>query len=149
MKCRFELRRAESDGKIHSGCTAVAAFLRIEDADGKQSSFASLPAIEALDLHADDEDVDSAHTSGSESPKDLRDQNQRHIMAEARSKALMNLSSTSHSVNVTPRSASPGALERAIPSEWIHRRHASVDFTRVLYMPMPVMHGCACRAERL
>ncbi|KAJ3896274.1 phosphatase 2C-like domain-containing protein [Lentinula edodes] len=27
----------ESDGKIHSGCTAVTAFLRIEDADGHQS----------------------------------------------------------------------------------------------------------------
>jgi len=27
----------ESDGKIHSGCTAVTAFLRIEDADGRQS----------------------------------------------------------------------------------------------------------------
>ncbi|EAU91655.2 Ptc1p [Coprinopsis cinerea okayama7 len=28
---------AESDGKIHSGCTAVTAFLRIEDEDGQQS----------------------------------------------------------------------------------------------------------------
>ncbi|KAF9237541.1 protein serine threonine phosphatase 2C [Melanogaster broomeanus] len=27
----------ESDGKIHSGCTAVTAFLRIEGADGRQS----------------------------------------------------------------------------------------------------------------
>lgn len=27
----------ESDGKIHSGCTAVTAFLRIEDANGQQS----------------------------------------------------------------------------------------------------------------
>ena len=27
----------ESDGKIHSGCTAVTAFLRVEDADGRQS----------------------------------------------------------------------------------------------------------------
>jgi len=27
----------ESDGKMHSGCTAVTAFLRLEDANGKQS----------------------------------------------------------------------------------------------------------------
>ncbi|KAF8658326.1 hypothetical protein AX16_002094 [Volvariella volvacea WC 439] len=27
----------ESDGKIHSGCTAVTAFLRVEDADGSQA----------------------------------------------------------------------------------------------------------------
>ena len=27
----------ESEGKNHSGCTAVTAFLRLEDADGKQT----------------------------------------------------------------------------------------------------------------
>lgn len=27
----------ESEGKIHSGCTAVTAFVRVEDADGRQS----------------------------------------------------------------------------------------------------------------
>ena len=27
----------QSEGKMHSGCTAVTAFLRLEDADGKQS----------------------------------------------------------------------------------------------------------------
>jgi protein phosphatase PTC1 len=27
----------DTDGKMHSGCTAVTAFLRIEDADGRQS----------------------------------------------------------------------------------------------------------------
>ncbi|KAJ7594028.1 phosphatase 2C-like domain-containing protein [Mycena floridula] len=31
----------ESDGKIHSGCTAVTAFLRIEDADGQQPFLSS------------------------------------------------------------------------------------------------------------
>ena len=47
----------ESEGKIHSGCTAVTAFLRIEDADGGQSFLASsaesstpLPTHRALPL---------------------------------------------------------------------------------------------------
>jgi protein phosphatase PTC1 len=35
---------AQSEGKIHSGCTAVTALLRIEDADGKQSF---VPPIES------------------------------------------------------------------------------------------------------
>ncbi|KAF8444753.1 phosphatase 2C-domain-containing protein [Boletus edulis BED1] len=38
---RISLLCEESDGKIHSGCTAVTAFLRIEDADGDQSFLAS------------------------------------------------------------------------------------------------------------
>jgi protein phosphatase PTC1 len=39
-------RSAESDGKLHSGCTAVTAFLRIEDAKGGQSF---LPKGSSLD----------------------------------------------------------------------------------------------------
>jgi len=33
----------DSQGKIHSGCTAVTAFLRIEDAEGRQSFLKALP----------------------------------------------------------------------------------------------------------
>ncbi|KAK7692592.1 hypothetical protein QCA50_004223 [Cerrena zonata] len=58
----------ESDGKMHSGCTAVTAFLRLEDADGKQSflppSFdpfqSSLDMIEA----GSDESDSNSHTGG-------------------------------------------------------------------------------------
>ncbi|PFH51478.1 hypothetical protein AMATHDRAFT_58844 [Amanita thiersii Skay4041] len=35
---------ADSDGKIHSGCTAVTAFLRIEDEEGCQSFLARIPS---------------------------------------------------------------------------------------------------------
>ncbi|KAF7428720.1 Protein phosphatase 2C 1 [Pleurotus ostreatus] len=38
----------ESEGKIHSGCTAVTAFLRIEDGDGKQSFTTSPPSPASL-----------------------------------------------------------------------------------------------------
>jgi protein phosphatase PTC1 len=33
----------DSHGKMHSGCTAVTAFLRIEDAEGRQSFVKALP----------------------------------------------------------------------------------------------------------
>jgi len=53
----------ESDGKIHSGCTAVTAFLRVEDADGHQS-FISAPPSPArqspTSAHSADNSVDSA-----------------------------------------------------------------------------------------
>jgi len=35
----------DSQGKIHSGCTAVTAFLRIEDAEGRQSYLKALPNL--------------------------------------------------------------------------------------------------------
>ncbi|VDB96493.1 unnamed protein product [Peniophora sp. CBMAI 1063] len=38
----------ESQGKIHSGCTAVTAFLRIEDADGRQPFSSGLDATAAI-----------------------------------------------------------------------------------------------------
>jgi protein phosphatase PTC1 len=34
-------RSEESDGKLHSGCTAVTAFMRLEDSQGKQSFLSS------------------------------------------------------------------------------------------------------------
>lgn len=57
----------ESDGKIHSGCTAVTAFLRIEDADGRQSFLTSPIATEPLAATPGPEDTKSSR-SGSESP---------------------------------------------------------------------------------
>lgn len=43
----------DSDGKMHSGCTAVTAFLRLEDSDGKQSFVPpSFNPIDAALVHA-------------------------------------------------------------------------------------------------
>ncbi|EIN12062.1 PP2C-domain-containing protein [Punctularia strigosozonata HHB-11173 SS5] len=38
-------RSEESDGKLHSGCTAVTAFLRLEDSSGKQSFLGPNPDL--------------------------------------------------------------------------------------------------------
>ena len=59
----------ESDGKIHSGCTAVTAFLRIEDADGRQSFLTPPLATQSLAVAraGGTEDTKSSR-SGSESP---------------------------------------------------------------------------------
>ncbi|KAF7376149.1 Phosphatase 2C like protein [Mycena sanguinolenta] len=64
----------ESAGKIHSGCTAVTAFLRIEDADGQQSF---LPTSASVSQEADDvgstSSTDSTNASADEeSPKKKR-----------------------------------------------------------------------------
>src|SRR6266446_3338046 len=61
----------ESEGKIHSGCTAVTAFLRVEDADGKQS-FISPPASPTVDSpvsgHSVDNSVDGAEIPALSTP---------------------------------------------------------------------------------
>ncbi|KIK96655.1 hypothetical protein PAXRUDRAFT_825711 [Paxillus rubicundulus Ve08.2h10] len=57
----------ESDGRIHSGCTAVTAFLRIEDTDGRQSFLKSTTSGSAR-LTASPVPGDTKHSrSGSES----------------------------------------------------------------------------------
>ena len=43
----------DSEGKIHSGCTAVTAFLRIEDANGRQSFLDALSSTPPTDFPTD------------------------------------------------------------------------------------------------
>ncbi|KAH7924269.1 protein phosphatase 2C [Leucogyrophana mollusca] len=59
----------ESEGKIHSGCTAVTAFLRIEDADGQQS-FLTPPNSGSVSppAPAPTDDTKSDRSSGSDTP---------------------------------------------------------------------------------
>lgn len=49
----------ESDGKIHSGCTAVTAFLRVEDDKGHQT-FLSAPASPTSDSPVSGHSVDNS-----------------------------------------------------------------------------------------
>ncbi|KAF8973282.1 phosphatase 2C-domain-containing protein [Flammula alnicola] len=49
----------ESDGKIHSGCTVVTAFLRVEDAEGRQS-FLSAPSSPTAGSPASGHSVDNS-----------------------------------------------------------------------------------------
>lgn len=61
----------ESEGKIHSGCTAVTAFLRLEDADGKQSFISPPPSPTAdspVSGHSVEHSVDGAEIPASSSP---------------------------------------------------------------------------------
>jgi len=107
----------DSDGKV-VGTTRIwlpdASFLRIEDADSKQSFLPSLPDQDALESPTAEEDIDSAHTSGSESPKDSKKSKQKIYNGGSRIKrALKNLSSGTHSGMTTPRSTSPTVVERS------------------------------------
>jgi protein phosphatase PTC1 len=63
----------ESAGKIHSGCTAVTAFLRIEDADGHQSFLPASQDIDDIGSTSSTDSTNSPSASADESsPKKKR-----------------------------------------------------------------------------
>lgn len=109
----------ESDGKIHSGCTAVTAFLRLEDEDGRQTFVggASSPAVVESPISAasaDADDTGSAPDSSAESvgsgddpSKDAKKSKKDKKSTSSRSrikKALKSLSSGSSLSGSTPKS---------------------------------------------
>ncbi|KAF8070150.1 phosphatase 2C-domain-containing protein [Lyophyllum atratum] len=112
----------ESEGKIHSGCTAVTAFLRIEDADGLQSFISATPSSPISDspVSGQSNDHESAQSSGAESNSnsgaDIKKLKNKKSSSSRIRKALKSLagsvSSPSTSTPSTPRSTSPSALRK-------------------------------------
>ncbi|TFK20957.1 protein phosphatase 2C [Coprinopsis marcescibilis] len=110
----------ESDGKIHSGCTAVTAFLRIEDEDGKQSFILPVesPLSESpVNPESDDSsglnpgsgaESASVQDSGDEGKLAAKIKKSKSPLSSGRSrirKAFKKIGSSSRAA--TPRSASP------------------------------------------
>ncbi|KAI0745668.1 protein serine/threonine phosphatase 2C [Earliella scabrosa] len=60
----------ESDGKMHSGCTAVTAFLRVEDEDGGQSFLPSgFELVSPSPSLGDSSNTNDSSGNGNDSPK--------------------------------------------------------------------------------
>lgn len=128
----------ESEGKIHSGCTAVTAFLRIEDGDGKQSfttsppSPASLPSgdsetpisgrsviqssptdsapASAQTTVADDSPHDSSGAEGADASDKKPKKDKKASSGSRIKKALRSLGGGSISSAISSRSTSPISL---------------------------------------
>lgn len=114
----------ESDGKIHSGCTAVTAFLRIEDSAGRQSFLSAVPESPPSDsplsssILNDESAAASAAVSSSESigpevgegksPKKRKDKSKKKTLSGSRIRnAIKNLGSGSSSSKNQLGSSSP------------------------------------------
>jgi protein phosphatase PTC1 len=118
----------ESEGKIHSGCTAVTAFLRIEDADGRQSylSRPSSPAAESpTSGHSVDpeelgnalssgESVGNGSVDGLDKFKTKTSSSSSRIRKALRSLTGSGSSSSKNSNPTTPRSTSPSMSRKSI-----------------------------------
>lgn len=148
----------DSDGKIHSGCTAVTAFLRIEDIDGQQSFLPALPDLDTVDSPVDG--AESPAGSGSESPKRTASGEEiGHSKKASRSKiynggsrikkALKNLSGSTHSGTTTPRSTSPGLESGSSHANGVTIVNAPANSRRVLYTANAGdARGVLCRAGK-
>ncbi|KAF8908754.1 phosphatase 2C-like domain-containing protein [Mucidula mucida] len=104
----------ESDGKIHSGCTAVTAFLRIEDADSKQSfrqspsSKPTTPSVESPSPLAEGDD----ESSGAESGVDIDADPKRKKKTKTSTRLKNALKSLGSGSSLSPR-ASPSISRKA------------------------------------
>jgi protein phosphatase PTC1 len=138
----------DSQGRIHSGCTAVTAFLRIEDAEGRQSFLKSLresPSSPASSSHTHDVEPDDANGEPSD---------HQNKTSQSRLKTAPKwFSQSSRSLSSTPRSLSLSASssETASQSGTTFPQHppAGPPLRRVLYIANAGdARGVLCRKGR-
>jgi protein phosphatase PTC1 len=107
----------DSEGKIHSGCTAVVALLRIEDSDGRQTFINARPSSPPpSESPPPMEDIESSHSSGAENDESKKKQTKTPSGSRIKA-ALKSLTGAGGSGGgnhgstisspVTPRSSSP------------------------------------------
>lgn len=125
----------ESDGKMHSGCTAVTAFLRLEDASGQQSFVPAGFDPLAADLPSGDDDEEEGNGGGNiDAAKPKKPKSRLR-------NALSSLGGCSSSDDAPHRSSSPQAQVFTPP--------ASLPVRRVLYCANAGdARGVLCRAGR-
>jgi protein phosphatase PTC1 len=138
----------ESDGKIHSGCTVVTAFLRIEDADGRQSFLPTPPAS----LRSPTE---SGSRSGSESPTEPGDdskeraQNKSPNSTSRFARALRSLSGSSQTSSFAPALPTHSPPPSTSAQVFTHPIDPPPNSRRVLYTANAGdARGVLCRAGR-
>ena len=142
----------ESDGKMHSGCTAVTAFLRLEDAQGHQSflppSFDPLLSSAEMIEGDDDSGSDSAGDSSKHSPK-------QHASKRSKLKdALRSIGTSSHSRRASQADSPTGPATAPAPREKkdrdrIYTPAHDLAVRRVLYCANAGdARGVLCRSGR-
>jgi protein phosphatase PTC1 len=149
----------ESEGKIHSGCTAVTAFLRIEDADGSQS-YLSMPASPTAESpvsghSVDPEELGSAHSSGESVGNGSTDGLDKPVKKSGsrlrkafKSLAGSGSSSSKTSTPIRPRSTSPTTSRKNV-AVGVTIAVPPVNARRVLYTANAGdARGVLCRAGK-
>lgn len=139
----------ESDGKMHSGCTAVTAFLRLEDAEGKQTflppnfdPFQS--SVDMIEAGSDDSDSNSNNAGHPEEHKKKSSKSKiknalRHIGGSSRSNhstlsdgASVSSKDSKDISSPSPTSTSP-TQENNNKDDQIYTPASASNIRRVLY----------------
>lgn len=103
----------DSQGKIHSGCTAVTAFLRIEDAEGRQSFLKALP--NSLPTPTSGKDAQGAESDGSISANGEVSDGQSKMSSPSRlKKASKRTSSSEKAASTIPQQPPDGPPLRRV-----------------------------------
>ena len=139
----------DSHGKMHSGCTAVTAFLRIEDAEGRQSFLKALPNSPLTPTAGND--TPGAESDGSTNANGEVSDDQSKTSAQSQPKqALKRFSQSSRSLLSTPYSpsSSTSSSEKAASASPQHPP-AGPPLRRVLYVANAGdARGVLCRKGR-
>ena len=143
----------DSQGRIHSGCTAVTAFLRIEDAGGRQSFLDA--SSDPLSTATSAKDVQDAETDDSRNANgDAADDQTKTSSPGQLKSAVKRFSQSNRSPSSTPRSLSPSTstLEKALQSRLLtspQQPSAGPPLRRVLYVANAGdARGVLCRKGR-
>lgn len=116
----------DSGGKLHSGCTAVTAFLRVEDGDGKQSFLSKL--------------TDTPNRSSSPSPTRSSLSSNRDSLAASNTEGTIKKSSSTSRIKNALKSlghgsSSPRAKSPSTPRSESPDRRASTTSDRATSAP--------------
>lgn len=147
----------DSGGKMHSGCTAVTAFLRIEDADGRQPFAKDIVIASPITtIHSSLGEFTEANLSNASPQTSEQTPGARKGSSQSRlKKAIKRLSQhiPGHSPSSTPRTQSPtrsATRERLTPPQIDPQfPPAGQQLRRVLYVANAGdARGVLCRAGR-
>jgi len=129
----------DTDGKMHSGCTAVTAFLRIEDSEGKQHFLTNSDESVATDSN-DVEESDSESPNEDKNPDKPKKQKRSKFKSALKS-ISGSLSSPAESHSSSSASGTPAASNVTTPS--------ATNLRRVLYCANAGdARGVLCRGGR-
>lgn len=130
---------------MHSGCTAVTAFLRLEDKEGKQSFLP--PGFDPLAGSA--EMIEREDDSGEESPESTKSSTKTSKRSKLKN-ALRNLGSSAHARRASQSdSPSPTSTRDRKENERIFTPGVDLPVRRVLYCANAGdARGVLCRAGK-
>ncbi|TFK53612.1 protein serine/threonine phosphatase 2C [Heliocybe sulcata] len=135
----------DSDGKMHSGCTAVTAFLRIEDENGKQSFLEHDPLTK---VESPTSAVSEEADSGGESSKGKangKGSKLRNALKNLSGSSLLPGSRSSPSPSRSPRSST----DQSPPTRQAGVQNPPANARRVLYCANAGdARGVLCRAGK-